>query len=93
MHAARGSSAIEAPPSPAMRTYRIQYVAIDTQPEGWTVFIDALPVIVVDSPREALALAVEMAERDCRASRRDTVVVVQPGGRQDPIPVQDFRAA
>ena len=83
---------VETTQAPAIRTYRIQYVAIDSQPEGWTVFVDALPVIVVDSPKEALALALEMAERDCRASGRDTLVVVQPGGRQDPIRVQDFRA-
>ena len=90
MHAVRKSTAVEANPPPELRIYKIQYVAIDSQPEGWTVFVDTLPVIVVDSPKEALALASEMAERDHVASGHVTLVVVQPGGHQDPIWVQDF---
>ena len=73
-----------------MRTYRIEYIARDSQPEGWTVFVDALPVIVVDSPKEAVALATEMAERDWVANGWATAVVVQPGGAQPLIHVQVF---
>ena len=73
-----------------MRTYRIEYIARDSQPEGWTVFVDALPVIVVDSPKEAVALALEMAERDWASNGWPTCVVVQPGGVQPLIHVQEF---
>ena len=75
-----------------MRTYRIEYIARESQPEGWTVFVDALPVIVVDSPKEAVALAVEMAERDWIANACPTAVVAQPGGAQPLIHVQEFGA-
>lgn len=75
-----------------MRTYRIEYIARESQPEGWTVFVDALPVIVVDSPKEAVALAIEMAERDWTSSGCPTSVAVQPGGAQPSIHVQAFGA-
>ena len=75
-----------------MRTFLIRYVLHDSHPEGWTVFIDALPVIVADTPKEALDIALEMAERDCAFHRRPTVVMVQPGDRSDPILVHEFAA-
>ncbi|HVF34784.1 MAG TPA: hypothetical protein VND91_05620 [Candidatus Saccharimonadia bacterium] len=73
-----------------MRKFTIQFVSQESQPEGWTVFIDLLPVVVVDSPREALDIALEMAQRDCAFHRRPTVVMVQPGDSKPAILVQEY---